>query len=357
MEDTEQEPIIEDNLEDDEDIIPFKYSIAVSRIDFPVDGIVKRLKDEDIYIPKFQRAYVWKPKQASRFVESLLLGLPVPGVFMARERETNKLLVIDGQQRLCSLLYFYDGKFPNGRRPFSFKGVQPQYEGATITSLPKEARRQLDNSVLYATIVEQNATADDDSSVYHIFERLNTGGTLLKAQEIRACIYHGELNDLLHELKNNEYWRVIFGTADKNMRDQELILRFLALYFNCDNYKIPLKEFINNYMGQNRHCNLQSEDKISKAFEDTIEVVYKALGNKAFKPKKALNATVFDAVMVGISRRLEKGAIQNLESLKQRYHNLLSDENFLTVPGQSTSDEKNVRQRLTLATEAFADLE
>lgn len=110
-------------------------------------------------------------------------------------------------------------------------------------------------------------------------------------------------------------------------------------------------------MSQNKKCNLQSQDQISNAFEGTIEVVYDCLGKEAFKPKKALNATVFDAVMVGISRRLEKGAIQNLESLKQRYHNLLSDENFLTVPGQSTSDEKNVRQRLTLATEAFADLE
>lgn len=356
MEDPQQDTQIEDNLEDDDDIIPFRYSVAVSRIDFPVDGIVKRLRDDDIYIPKFQRAYVWKPKQASRFVESLLLGLPVPGVFMARERETNRLLVIDGQQRLCSLLYFYDGKFPN-RRTFSLKGVQPQYEGVTIKSLGKEARRQLDNSVLYATIVEQNSTADDDSSVYHIFERLNTGGTLLKAQEIRACIYHGELNDLLHELNENECWRSIFGSVEKNMRDQELILRFLALYFNVDKYKSPMKEFINNYMGQNRHCKFQSEDQVSKAFEGTIKVVYECFGNNAFKPKKALNATVFDAVMVGIARRLEKGAIQNLESMKERYQNLLSDENFLNTSQKSSSDEKNVKQRLILAIDAFAGLE
>ncbi|MEG4231883.1 DUF262 domain-containing protein [Microcoleus sp. Pol11C3] len=110
--DEEQENDIQDIGEDDsgedgEDIIPSKFSIAVSRIDFDVAGLVRRLESEDIFIPDFQRAYVWEPKQASRFIESLLLGLPVPGIFLAKERQTKKLLVIDGQQRLRSLLYLF----------------------------------------------------------------------------------------------------------------------------------------------------------------------------------------------------------------------------------------------------------
>ena len=79
--------------------------------DYPVDGLVKRINAEDIYIPEFQRGYVWSLNQASRFIESLLLGLPVPGIFVAKDEETKKLLVIDGQQRLKSLQFFYNGMF------------------------------------------------------------------------------------------------------------------------------------------------------------------------------------------------------------------------------------------------------
>lgn len=213
--DEEQENDIQDSGEDDsgedeENIIPSRFSIAVSRTDFDVAGLVRRLDSEDVFIPDFQRAYVWKPKQASRFIESLLLGLPVPGIFLARERETKKLLVIDGQQRLRSLLYFYKGKFPNSRHSFALKGVHTEFEKETYKSLKDAYRRQLDDSVVSATVVEP-LHPEDDSSIYYIFEWLNTGGTILKSQEIRACIYHGELNNLLEELNQNPAWRDIFG--------------------------------------------------------------------------------------------------------------------------------------------------
>ncbi|HEY9614195.1 DUF262 domain-containing protein [Allocoleopsis sp.] len=353
----EQETQIEDNLEEEEDIIPSRFSGSVIPKDFDVDGLVKRLRNGDIYIPSFQRTYVWKPKQASRFIESLLLGLPVPGIFLAKERETNKLLVIDGQQRLLSLLYFYEGKFPSSRRAFSLKGVHPDFEGATYKSLSDADRRQLDNSSLSSTVVEQNHSDADDSSIYHIFERLNTGGTLLKPQEIRAAIYHGELNDLIDSLNDNESWRSIFGRTDKNKRDQELILRFLALYFGGYSYKDSMKEFLNNYMSKNRHLKIQSADQVKQAFIPTIEVIYECLGSRAFKPKTALNAAIFDAVMVGLARRLEKGSIKNLEQLRFWYQVLLNEKNFIAASTVRTSNEGNVRLRLQLTTDAFVDLE
>ena len=123
---------------------------------------------------------MWKFKEASRFIESLLLGLPVPGIFLSKEKETQKLLVIDGQQRLLTLLYFYDGIFQPTKREFALKDVQPQFEGAIYKSLPDEDRRRLDDSILHATIIKQDEPSEDDSSIYHIFERLNTGGTTLK---------------------------------------------------------------------------------------------------------------------------------------------------------------------------------
>ena len=128
----EAESQIEDNLGDDsEEIIPLKYSITSYGADYPVDSLVKRIEDGSIFVPSFQRGFVWPLTQASRFVESLLLGLPVPGIFLAKEQETQKLLVIDGQQRLFSLLYFYQGIFAHTSREFSLSGVQSHFRGAT----------------------------------------------------------------------------------------------------------------------------------------------------------------------------------------------------------------------------------
>jgi hypothetical protein len=346
----------DENSEDDDEHLPSKFSISVSRTDFDVDGIVKRLRNGDIYIPDFQRAYVWKPKQAARLIESLLLGLPVPGIFLSRESDTNKLLVLDGQQRLISLKSFYDGKLPNSRTSFSLRGVHKTFEGQTYKSLSDAERRQLDNSVVSATVIQANP--DNEESIYYIFERLNTGGTLLKPQEIRGCIYHGELNTLLGELNNNSAWRHIFGTKDKNKKDEELILRFLALYFD-EKYKPSMKEFINQYMKQNRNLKNQSKDQLIQVFIPAMEVIHTCLDQKAFRPQKVFVPTFFEAVMVGIARRLEKGEIHNHDELGERYNRLVNDKTFLAVSVKirDLTNEHNVKERLRMATEAFADLE
>src|SRR5262249_8906843 len=100
---------IDESIGESEETVPFKYSITSYGTDYPVDGLVKRVGSGDIIIPTFQRGYVWSLREASRFVESLLLGLPVPSIFLSKEPESQKLLVIDGQQRLRTLAYFYEG--------------------------------------------------------------------------------------------------------------------------------------------------------------------------------------------------------------------------------------------------------
>ncbi|QLE59120.1 DUF262 domain-containing protein [Nostoc sp. TCL26-01] len=351
-----------ENWENEEnEIIPFKYSITSYGADYPVDSLVKRLENGSIYIPSLQRRYVWKLEQASRFIESLLLGLPVPGIFLSKEKETQKLLVIDGQQRLRTLQSFYTGLFQdNGNeKKFTLKNVQLQFEGLTYNTLPHEDRRRLDDSIIHATIVNQDEPSEDDSSIYHIFQRLNTGGTRLESQEIRSSIYHGEFNDLLKELNQNSAWRSIYGKDDKNLRDEELILRFIALYFKENEYKKPMKNFLNNFMGKNRHLKCYSSEQIRSLFETTINKIYQCIGDKAFKPKKVLNASVFDAVMIGVARRLEKGNINDCEDLKSKYTSLLENQNFLavTVNTARTSEEKNIENRIRIATNTFAEVE
>lgn len=355
---SERDTRIIDNLGDEgSETIPIRYAITSYGADFPVDGLVKRMIEGDIFVPAFQRGYVWTLREASRFVESLLLGLPVPGIFLSREKETQKFLVIDGQQRLRTLQYYCEGFFPRTGKQFTLVDVNKDFRGLTYKLLPEEDRRKLDNSIIHATIVKQDKPSEDDSSIYHIFERLNTSGTPLYPQEIRACIYHGAFSTLLKELNETESWRAIYGKPSPRMRDQELILRFLALRFNGESYQRPMKEFLNSFMGRHRHLQSTTRDLYTKSFADTVTAIHTSLGESAFKPERALNAAVFDAIMVGIAKRLaDRGAIQEVNLLQDRYNDLVRSQRFVLVTRKGTADEKSVKDRLSLATEAFSQL-
>ena len=190
------EDAVIDETDCDQTVAPVQYEITSYGADIDTEGFVNRLRRQDVYIPPFQRDYVWSLTEASRFIESLLLGLPIPGVFLARERDSKRLLVIDGQQRLKTLQFFFDGYFnpqPDARRNrvFELQGVQDQFKGKTYETLGDEERITLNDSIIHATIVKQDSPEGDQSSVYHIFERLNASGRKLSPQQIRVAIYHG----------------------------------------------------------------------------------------------------------------------------------------------------------------------
>jgi len=331
-----------------------QYSITSYGADYPVDGLVKRLQSNSIFIPPFQRKFVWKKAQASRFVESLLLGLPVPGVFLAKETESQRLLVIDGQQRLRTLQYFYEGVFDKSE--FELVDVDPKFEGLTYRTLLEEDRRRLNDSIIHATVVKQEQPEEDDSSIYLVFERLNSGASLLHPQEIRACIFHGAFNELLGKLNQYPSWRAVYGPENSRMKDQELILRFFALLFDADKYTKPMEGALNRYMKSNRGLERQDQNTLERAFKPTIDLVSDSLGADAFRPIRAINAAVFDAVMVGLARRLSTGSPVDENRFRNAYRDLLDNKDFQLAYGQSTSGEEQVRNRLALATTQFANI-
>ena len=162
----EREDLIHDEADTDDTVLPQRYDITSYGIDFDVRGLVQRLEEDDIVIPEWQRQYVWTFKQASSFIESLLLGLPIPGIFLGRY-PSGQLYVIDGHQRLRTLQFFYSGDFninhPSPRsRPFKLEGVLERFEGLSFEELIDSARRDLNNSLIHATVVRQDAPADDD---------------------------------------------------------------------------------------------------------------------------------------------------------------------------------------------------
>lgn len=333
------------------------YSISSYGADYPIDGLVLRLQNQTIYTPSFQRGFVWTHQQASRFIESLLLGLPVPGVFFSREPVTQKLLIIDGQQRLRTVQYFYEGHFPGTDRVFALTNSRSRFNRKTYRTLDEEDRRRLDDTIIHATIIKQERPAEDDSSIYHVFERLNTGGTQLLSQEIRAAIYHGPFDDALAILNQNEAWRSVYGSPTARLRDEELILRFLAMLFWRRHYKVGLKSFLNEFMAKNRHLEIHSQSQLEAAFVPAIEIVHATLGGEAFRPSRTLNAAVFDAVMVGLATRLVREPITDIGQVVGQYRQLLSNRRFIDATETGTAHPDSVATRMSLAIEAFSEID
>jgi len=324
-----------------------RYLISSYGADHPVDGLVKRIDRGDIYVPEFQRGYVWNHGQASRFVESLLLGLPVPGIFLFKEPDTQKLVVVDGQQRLRTLQFFYEGLFL--KKEFILKGVCDELQGKTAKTLSEEDRRRLDDAIIHATIFQQDDPHGDRSSVYLIFERLNTGGTPLSPQEIRSCVYRGSLNDLLNELADDENWREIYGPPSRRAKDQELILRFLALLVRGETYTKPMKQFLNDFMEEHRQADDELLDTWRCMFRETAKMAAGHLGRGAFRPERNLNAAVLDALLVGLATRLASGPLENPDGLRDAVDVVLKNDSFLRAVSSATTDEESLKQRLSVA--------
>ncbi len=332
---------------DDEDVV---YQINTYGADFAVDGLVKRFDRGDIFRPKFQRNFVWTWPQASKFIESILLGLPIPSVFLYREESSQKLLIVDGLQRLTTLTSFFKGRLPNDR-VFRLKDVKERFENRTFEDLEPEDQRRFEDTIIHAMIIQQMAPDNNNNSVFHIFDRLNSNGTPLQPQEIRAAVYHGPFQDLLGELNQFEPWREIFGGEHKRSKDQELILRFLALAFDFYNYEKPMKGFLNNFMEKHRYLHDGRREVFSDAFKSVVSTIYQAVGKRAFRPARSFNVSTFDSVMVGVYRNSPR----DIEHLGEVYDLLLEDKEFIDSITGPTSDESLVAKRISLAVETLKD--
>lgn len=348
MEDGIRESEIEDPQDDDEEVEGVvRYSITSYGADLPVDGLVERLNREDIFIPPFQRKFVWTQAQASRFIESLLIGLPVPEIFLFKESGSRRQMVVDGQQRLRTLQCFHEGILRG--REFRLVGVSGEFQGKTYKDLSYDDQREFNDFLLHATIFRQDKPEEDQGSVYSIFERLNTGGTPLQPQEIRACVYLGNFNDLLSELADNPHWKKIYGPSSERKKDEEIILRFFALYHAQEKYKRPMKQFLNEFMEDHKNMGDELIGRFRQGFENTITTAAKILGPKAFRPERNLNVSVADAVLVGLAHRLDSGPIHDRRGLRSAHNRLfrsLRKEELYII---GTTSEERLNRRIELA--------
>jgi Protein of unknown function DUF262 len=348
--------LLDDELEDLEAAEASPTAVTYSTQDYPVDGLVSRLNSGAMLIPQFrgtdtrvatagfQRGFVWSKAQMDKFIESLLLGYPIPGIFLVKQSGDKRLLVLDGQQRLETLRRFYEGLHDG--REFALGNVGEAYKGLTYKSLDDNQQRQLNDSFMQATIVEADGSDEVDEAIYQIFERLNSGGTQLTPHEIRVALYAGELVTSIEKLNNDPNWRHLYGKRSKRIRDHELVTRILAMYADSGSYARPMKQFLNNYAAGNRNVDvtLTAEGEL---FREAARALDEKVGLSAFRRAGSqLNVAQAEAVMVATMNAAESGMP---EDLSDRITALKEDPAFDASTSRATADTDAVSRRLERA--------
>lgn len=328
---------------EEEAFAPLQFEIINYPADITLKGYLDQWRSGQLKVPKFQRDYVWDVKKASKLIESFLLGLPIPGVFLFRPKNSSEFQIIDGQQRIMSVIKFQDEKFDE-KSIFRLKGVQPKYEGKKFSDLDPDIRFKFETLVLRATVIQQ-LSPDDDTSVYQIFERLNTGGVNLNPMEIRQSVSFGPFLDVLKDLNSIPEWQEIIGQTkpDKRLRDVELVLRILALRYYREEYEKPMKNFLNRYMEFKRKNNRDFEE-VKNSFSAAVQSIHSQLGPKPFHLRGRLNYGILDSVFYAVIDH-------NVIGLKEKYADLVEDASYIDAISFNTSDLSEITTRLQKAAE------
>lgn len=335
--------------------------IFTSSGDPEIDSLYnKRKRGRLILQPDFQRQYVWDSTKASKLIESALLLIPLPIIYLSEEKD-GKEYVIDGQQRLTSFFSFIDGAFPDGKT-FRLHGltVHSDLNGRKFEELSDE----LQDRIRYYKI--RTITFQKDSSEtlkFEIFERLNTGSVQLNDQELRNCLYRGKLNSALKEMAADPDFMHICGlkTPDKRMKDKELVLRFCAFYHKSYlNYRAPIRNFLNVEAQEHRELSDKELAELKHAFKNACQIIRSLFDKNSFKrfykgkdgqpngfwePKK-FNASLFDVLMYSFAKEDKNRVYQNLDAIKEAFINLMTDDqDFVNAIELSTSSVQAVTTR------------
>lgn len=372
-----------DYTQDDEDIQIDEYDITSSPNDFNVMTLFNFIESGAIVIPGFQRNFVWDIKRSSKLIESLILGLPVPQLFIY-EQARNKFLVIDGQQRLMSIYYFIKQRFPRKEKRVELRGIfnelnkipdeilyddsyfddfslklptllvskRNPFHGRKYSTLG-EYKTQFDLRPLRNIIVKQNSPENDDSSIYEIFNRLNSGGANLKPQEIRASMYHSSFYEVIQEVNKLPVWRELLGVQepDINMKDIEIILRSVAMLIDFDDYGSSMVKFLNQFSNKMKKATPEKNEYILSLFISFLDAC-KELPPKTFISKggSRFNIALFEAVFRTVC--LQPFKTKQLVKKKVSYEKvslLKEDESFAKASSEGTAKLSNLEIRFDIA--------
>lgn len=331
----EPEIVEEEETEEKIDVPPEARDLITQPLDRPLTDLYSECKRGILELrPYYQRYNVFDKKKKSRLIESALLNIPIPVIYLAEEEDFSSS-VIDGQQRLQSFFDFFDNKYT-----LSGLNVLTELNNKKFREIEKKLQNKILNYSLRCILIKKESHPD---LRFDIFERLNTGAVQLNDMELRNCIYFGNYNELLIKLTKNKDWgnATGFKYPHKRMLDREMILRFFALYDNFNTYSGKMKKFLNTYMEKNRTLNEEELKSKENLFKNSIRTVYTIFGNKSFKGfnlgtgqnpdgiwDTRLNKSIFDMVMLNIARYPSNQLIRNADLIRLSLVDLLIDENF-----------------------------
>ncbi len=375
-----------DEADQEEGIGINEYDIISAPNDFNIKTIFDFIQKGTFKLPPFQRHYVWDIKRASKLIESIILGLPIPQIFLFEEvRIKNKFLVVDGQQRLLSIYFFVIGRFPKDekriemRQIYNKDGIIPDeilandnyfgnfnlrlkkidpdkrrpLDGLNYKTLTEETRSTFDLRTIRNIILKQSSP-EGDSSIYEIFSRLNSGGVNLAAQEIRASLYHSKFYELLAELNRDSQWRKLLASPqlDIRMKDIEVLLRGFAMLENSEKYSSSMTIFLNEFSKQCKSlsdADISYRRKMFASFLKSIASVDPAVFT--LKPGR-FNITIYEAVFYAIcSPAFQKKELVKKDFTTDQLAALKKDDDFLSAIKSQTTNKAKVNLRLKRAKE------
>src|ERR1044072_1054292 len=354
----------EQPLEDEDELFEIpasKRRLYTEQGDPEIDSLYGKFKRGRLIVqPDFQRQYVWDAAKASRLVESALIEIPLPVIYLSEEKDGREYL-IDGQQRLTSFFSFIDGSFPDGKdfKLTSLK-VLTELNGKTFKDLSDE----LQDKIRYYNVRTITFKKESEADLkFEVFERLNTGAVSLNDQELRNCIYRGTFNVLLKDLSRESDFTYLLGLKkpDKRMNDIELVLRFAAFFHGTYlNYKPPIKKFLNNEAERYQFISQSDATVLRNGFKNTCAIVRSLLDEHAFKrfykgtaknpngywEAKKFNASLYDILMYSFAKEDKNKVYQNLDAIREALISLMTDDSeFIESIELSTSSVQAVTKR------------
>jgi len=320
----------------------------------------KQKRGRLILQPDFQRQYVWDSTKASKLIESSILQIPLPIIYLSEQKD-GKEYVIDGQQRLTSFFSYIDGKFPDGKQ-FKLTGlnVRSDLNGRLFSELSDDLQDKIRYYKIRTITFLKNSS---ENLKFEIFERLNTGSVQLNDQELRNCLYRGRLNLALKDMAADPDFMHICGIEkpDKRMKDIELVLRFCAFYhISYLHYKAPMRNFLNSEAQSKQDISDKELNEVKSAFKNSCQIIRSIFDTNSFKryykgrdgspngywePKK-FNTSLFDILMYSFAREDKNKIYQNIDSIKESFIWLMTeDQEFVDAIELSTSSLKAITTR------------
>ena len=339
------------------------FNISSWGADLSFREIISMYQEDELVKPELQRKYVWDKVEASRFIESILMGLPVPSIFLAQSGSLK--LIVDGYQRIMTVYDYVRGIYSGDGKVFRLSNserINARWRNKAFQELSIDEQRKIRSTTIHAIIFEQKVPENDDTSLYQVFERINTSGRTLTSQEIRNCVYQGSLNSLLFELNEHKIWRELFGTvaADTRMRDLEFILRFFVMcsetILDTTAKQISLKKSLNEFMGKYMSADEKTIAFLRNSFIGTMTCIYSSLGKNAFrnysrgKFTKKFHPAIFDAISVAFHEAI-KNSITIGKIEESKHIELLGNEEFKKAISIRTTDVKNIKKRIEMVSD------